>query len=109
MDERAAAALALRHHDLDAEAGQKPDRRLVDAGIEHRLGAAGEQRDAAARLRLAAHGSPAGHCRRRRARCAARDAASAPSGCKRRHALEQAGEGPAEAGEPRAPARKRAG
>ena len=48
VDQRAAAGLALGHHDLDAEPGQQPDRRLVDAGIQHRLRAAGEDRDAAA-------------------------------------------------------------
>ncbi len=40
VDERAAASLALRHDDLDAKAGQQFNRRLVDARVQHRLGAA---------------------------------------------------------------------
>ena len=46
MDERTAAGFALRHHHLDAEAGEQRDRRIVDAGVEHGLRAAGQQRDA---------------------------------------------------------------
>ena len=38
----------LRDHDLDAVAGQQPDRGLVDLGRQHLLGAAAEQRDARA-------------------------------------------------------------
>ena len=85
MDQRAAAGLALRHHDLDAEPGQQPDRRLVDAGLEHRLRAAGEDRDAAAPSRLRRHGRPGARHRRRGGTVAgasasiAREAASAPA------------------------------
>ena len=46
--ERAAAALVLRHHHLDAHAGQQADRRLVDRGCQHLLRAAGQQADAGA-------------------------------------------------------------
>ena len=46
VDERPAACFALRHHHLDAEAGEQRDRRIVDAGVEHGLRAACEQRDA---------------------------------------------------------------
>ena len=48
VDERAAAALALRLHHLDAVPVEEPDRRLVEAGLEHRLGAARQDRDPAA-------------------------------------------------------------
>jgi len=50
MHQRAAAALPLRHHDLDAEPRQQAQRRLVDTGIEHRLGTAGEDRNASTLL-----------------------------------------------------------
>ena len=46
--ERAAAALAARHHGLDAVARQHAQRRPADVRLEHLLGAAGEQRDARA-------------------------------------------------------------
>ena len=48
-----------RQHDLDAEPGEEPDRRGVDAGIEHRLGAAGQDRHAPAPLAPAARTRPA--------------------------------------------------
>src|SRR5690606_30694220 len=44
VDERAAADLAGRRYDLDAEAGEQTDRRLVDLWLQHRLGAAGKDR-----------------------------------------------------------------
>ncbi len=44
--QRAAAADALHHHDLDAVAVEHADRGLVDGRVEHLLGAAGEQADA---------------------------------------------------------------
>src|SRR3984893_6126409 len=40
VDERTAATAALRHHDLAAMTGQKPDRRLVDLRGQHPLRAA---------------------------------------------------------------------
>ena len=52
MDERAAAPLPLRLHHLDAVAVEEPDGRLVEAGLEHRLGAAGQDGDAAPALAL---------------------------------------------------------
>ena len=47
-------------HDLDAEAAEQPDRGDVDARVEHRLRAAGEERHAAAplALRREAHARP---------------------------------------------------
>ncbi len=48
MDERTAAALAGRSHDLDAEAAEQRDGGGIDPRIEDRLGAAGQDRDAAA-------------------------------------------------------------
>ena len=47
VGQRAAAAGALRDHDLDAQPGQQADGRLVDARRQHLLGAAGQQRHAA--------------------------------------------------------------
>ena len=50
MDERAAAALALRRHDLDAVPGEQADGGVVDLRVQHRLGAAAQERDARAAL-----------------------------------------------------------
>ncbi len=44
VGERAAAALALGLHHLDAVAVQEPDRRLVEVGPQHALGAAAQER-----------------------------------------------------------------
>ena len=44
VDQRAAAALALGQHHLDAVAVEQPDRRLVDPRPQHLLRAAGQQR-----------------------------------------------------------------
>ncbi|MNX93408.1 hypothetical protein D3C86_1255900 [compost metagenome] len=52
MHQRAAAALALRHHNLNAEPREKPQRCLIDTGVEHRLGAAGKDGDAPALFAL---------------------------------------------------------
>ena len=52
MDEGAAAPLPLRLDHLDAVAVEEPDRRLVEAGLEHRLGAAGQDGDPAPALAL---------------------------------------------------------
>ena len=51
MDERAAAAGARRHHDVDAAARQQADGGVVDLGPQHLLRAAGEQDHARARAR----------------------------------------------------------
>ena len=48
MGQRAAAARAIGHHDLDAHAGEEADRGLVDRRVQHLLGTAGEQGDAPA-------------------------------------------------------------
>ena len=66
VDERAAAALVLRQHDLDAEAGQHADCRFVDLRCEHGLRAAREQRDAALAGALRREGRGAFHGRARR-------------------------------------------
>ncbi len=47
MDQRAAAAGAVRQHHLDAVARQHADRRGVDLGRQHVVDAAGKERDAA--------------------------------------------------------------
>ena len=52
MGERPAAPAAVRHDDLAAVAGQKADRRLVDLGRQHELGATRQQRNAHAALAL---------------------------------------------------------
>ncbi len=72
VDERAAAALALGQHHLDAVPVEQPDRGLVDRGLQHRLGAARQHRDPAAAFA----------CRRDRRRAlhrgARREAGAAP-------------------------------
>ncbi len=53
LDQRAAAALALRQHHFDALRAKQPDRGIVDLRAQHLLGASRQQRDAgppAARL-----------------------------------------------------------
>src|SRR5690606_1709938 len=52
VDKSSAAALSFRNDDFHAEAGQQADGRLVDAGIKHRLGAAGKDGDTTPALRL---------------------------------------------------------
>ena len=52
MGQRAAAAGRRRHHHLGAHARQQPDRRRVDAGGDHLLRAAGQQRHPVAALAL---------------------------------------------------------
>ena len=47
VDERAAAALPLRLHHLDAVPVEQADGGLVEAGLQHRLGAARQDGDAA--------------------------------------------------------------
>ena len=79
MDERAAAALARGDHDLDAVAGEQPDRRLVDRRRQHRLRAAGEQRDPARARALRRDRRRLGH-RRRGGRAAAPAGSIAASG-----------------------------
>ena len=49
MGERSAAGLLARDHDLIAKPRQQAERRRVDAGIEHALHAAHQQRHAALR------------------------------------------------------------
>jgi hypothetical protein len=66
MDQRAAAALAFGHDHLDTDAVEQPDRGFVDAGLEDRLGAAGQDRDAAALLALCLMGARPGDIRLRR-------------------------------------------
>ncbi len=80
VDERPATALAVRHHDLDAEPRQEPDRRLVDLRLQHRLGAAGQDRHAPAPF--GACGRDHGRLRADEAAAGARGASSsmAPSG-----------------------------
>ena len=89
MDERPAAAFALRHHDLDAEPGEQRDRRVVDAGVEHGLRAAGEQRDALlARARGGMHaGRGVPRARRHRIR---RELQHGRKRLQRRHAIRTA-------------------
>ena len=52
VNQGAAASLAFRHDDLDAQARQQPNGRLVDSGIENRLRATGQDRDAAVTVGL---------------------------------------------------------
>ena len=104
MDQRAAAALALRHHDLDAEPGQQPDRRLVDAGIEHRWAQPVSMRDAAARARLGGDGRPGRDVGDRGGTVAGASVSIAASGFSAGTPVEQRREGPAE---PRQPQRQR--
>jgi hypothetical protein len=63
MDQRAAAALAFGHHDLDTDAVEQPDGCLVDARLEYRLGAAGEDGDTATLLPLCGMGARSGDIR----------------------------------------------
>ena len=101
MDQRAAAALALGHDHLDAEPGQQANRRLVDAGIQHRLRAAGEDRDAAAPLALQRGGLPGRRCRRWPGTEAGASFSIARERLQRRHARpEQSCERPAERRQP---------
>ena len=68
-----------REHDLDAVAGEQPDRRLVDRGREHRIGAAVQQRDAAACARPAPGNTACRAVRQRRRTAAARRRQAAAS------------------------------
>jgi len=52
MNQRTAADLPFRHHDLNAEARQQADGGCVDFGIEHRLGTARQDRHATVALGL---------------------------------------------------------
>ncbi len=92
MGQRAAAAGAFGHDDLDTEARQQPHRRLVDARVEHGLRTAVQQRDT--HLARTLRGDDLRLVDRRGCRNGGRrhaDEALQPAG-------QQAGEGPGEAG-----------
>src|SRR3954466_3385518 len=68
MDERAAAAFALRRHDLDAVAVEQADGGVVVLRFQHRLRAAAQDRDARAALAFSGeHARPVSRRARRRA------------------------------------------
>ena len=68
VDQGAAAAAARRDDDLGPVPGQEADRRLVDLGRQHLLGAAGQQRDPHAALALGRENLRPVHRRGRRHR-----------------------------------------
>ena len=66
VDERAAAALALRQHHLDAVPVEEPDGGVVEARLQHRLRAARQEGDAPAPRSLRREHARMGEGRARR-------------------------------------------